>query len=263
MSKPRVTLDGKHVARLREVQRLLAAYTHVTGRSGRSDLELLSMIEGQSDLAASVDDTFLALANDGYSLSLDRHSEEHYYQATADAVYDAIEERGLLFDPATSYAMHIGAVGGTLDSDDIEVLDAALRAAHGPKASVVQDGDNFAEWGEPLTTDPAYLASLVGPSAAATAAHVVLFLSTDTHPDAVIATVRETLPDVVWLTGEEIAATGNVTVPGDLDVSYALSEVEDWSKWLANPCQWCRRMVMDEAACGNDHTICIDCCDED
>lgn len=267
MPPAKITLTEAHAQRLRQVQRLLSAYGQITGRPPLSDLELLSMIEGMDDLAMSENQTFLALVNDDFNLvNEDHHMQEHYYQATQDIVTDAVEERGLRFDPHDYYAMHIGAVGGLLDSDDVELLGDALQAAHGPRVQVHQDGDNYMEWGEPLDNDPA-----ADPGTAAWhAAHVILWVpfgeephlaDNPNHPDKVMETVRAALPDVVWLNADQIAeTTSNFTRIGDPDVPYALTEVRDHSATLNPPCQWCRRMVMDEEACGNDHTICEDCC---
>lgn len=249
--KAKITLAERHVLRLREVNRLLAAYGHVTGRPPLADLELLSMIEGVDDLAMSENDTFLALVNDGFNLAdEDHHTAEHYYQATQDTVSDALEERGLRFDPFESYSMHVGIVGGPLEGDTLEDLDAALRANHGPRIQVHQEGDNFQEWGEPWTAEIGILNT-----AAARAARIEVVIPSRIDPDAVFPSIAAALPHETLLTAEEVHATGPARLA--TDKPYALTSTEDHSRHV---CHVCRRDALYDAACPTTWTECLDCC---
>lgn len=101
-----------------------AAYS-VMQRLGVSlyDLELWGIIEGRDDVLGGPEQAFDALIEDGFSLG---HSNyiEHYYQATADYVYDALEERDLIKDD---------------EDDTIPVLEQAKAVERGdlPSGSVV------------------------------------------------------------------------------------------------------------------------------
>jgi hypothetical protein len=61
------------------------------------DLELWGIMAGRDDVLGGPEQAFDALIEDGFSLGESRYIE-HYYQATADYVYDALEERDLIKD---------------------------------------------------------------------------------------------------------------------------------------------------------------------
>jgi hypothetical protein len=64
------------------------------------DIETFGYVEArEEDLTTTIEDAFDQLIEDGFNFwEQDSHNAEHWYQAGADMVHDALDARGLLIE---------------------------------------------------------------------------------------------------------------------------------------------------------------------